>query len=191
MRENKFFGNQGEEILQTRYGTKEKALKFYQNQMLDHLNPLMQEFLQRQDFFFLSTSDSEGNCDSSFRSGSPGFIKILDEKTLCFPDYEGNGVMASLGNILENPHAGLIFIDFFKDTIGLHVNGNAEILKHIDNVTDSSGKAKRWVKVIVEEAYIHCSKYIPLLKRLHKEILWGTNDPSRKGGDYFKVPALR
>lgn len=190
MGENKIFRHQGEGILQTRYGTGKKALKFYKKNVLGYLNPLMQKFIQKQEFFFLSTSASDGSCDCSFRAGSTGFVKILDEKTLCFPDYEGNGVMASLGNILENPHAGLIFIDFFKETIGLHVNGNAEILEHIDHVIDSTGKDNRWIKVVVEEAYIHCSKHIPLLKKLRKKILWGTNDAYSKGSNHFKVSVL-
>ena len=62
--------------------------------------------------FFLATADGHGECDVSFRAGEAGFVHVLDEKILVYPEYRGNGVMASLGNITENPHAGLLFIDF-------------------------------------------------------------------------------
>lgn len=111
----------GEYLLQEKYGTTKKAAAFYNNQTLDSLNQLMTDFI--------STADSNGNCDSSFRAGTPGFVRIINEKTLMYPEYKGNGVMASLGNIIENPHIGLMFIDFFENQIGLHVNGKASILE--------------------------------------------------------------
>ena len=63
--------------------------------------------------------------------GLPGFIRILDEKTLIYPEYMGNGVLASLGNMYENPHIGLLIIDFFESQVGLHINGSVEVLKMI------------------------------------------------------------
>jgi hypothetical protein len=122
-----------------------------------------------------------------------------------FPEYRGNGVMASLGNISENAHIGLLFVDFFKDCIGLHVNGSARILENAgmlelpdlpaDLLRDAElrggRRAERWVAVDVHEAYIHCAKHIPLLARLPKKIQWGTDDPQKKGGDYFAIAAER
>jgi hypothetical protein len=90
----------------------------------------MRAFIARQEMFFLSTADSHGECDVSFRAGEAGFVHVLDEKVLVFPEYRGNGVLASLGNIAENPHAGLLFIDFFRDKVGLHVNGAARALSN-------------------------------------------------------------
>ena len=112
--------------------------------------------------------------------------------------------MASLGNITENPHVGLLFIDFFESTIGLHVNGEASIVENdelqdrypslaraLADAADRDGRRpERWVIVTVVEAYIHCSKHIPLLRRLDKEIRWGTDDARQKGGDYFHVKHL-
>ena len=80
--------------------------------------------------FFLSTADRHGDCDVSFRAGGAGFVHVVNEKMLLFPEYRGNGVLASLGNIAENAHAGLLFIDFIRDKIGLHVNGAARILSN-------------------------------------------------------------
>jgi hypothetical protein len=86
----------------------------------------MREFVERQEMFFLASSDGGGACDGTFRAGPAGFVQVVDERRLTWAEYRGNGVMASLGNITENPHVGLLFIDFFRDVIGLHVNGLAD-----------------------------------------------------------------
>jgi len=192
-------GSEGERILQKKVGSENKASAFYDKQLLDYLNPYMREFILKQEMVFIATSDSEGECDCSFRAGKQGFVRVLNEKTLLYPEYRGNGVMASMGNILENPHIGMTFIDFFEHTIGLHVNGKAKIVendelladKTLDGVANSiqeEGTApERWILITVEEAYIHCSKHIPHLKKLDKKIHWGTDKEVHKGGDFFKA----
>lgn len=194
-------GSNAEHALQEAYGTSKKAAAFYNKQMLNYLNPSMCEFIAQQEMVFIATSDAHGECDCSFRAGSPGFIHVIGSDFLAYPEYRGNGVLASLGNISENPHIGMVFIDFFRNTIGLHVNGTARIVENGDisseeNLPDAikdtihspnGQKPERWVFVHVEEAYIHCSKHIPLLKKLDKEIHWGTDDEVRKGGDYFRT----
>ncbi len=192
-------GSKGEHELQVEHGTQSRALSFYNKQMLDELNPQMCEYIARQEMVFVSTADSHGECDCSLRAGLPGFVHVLDAKTLTYPEYRGNGVMASLGNISENPHMGLLFVDFFASTVGLHVNGKAKILENDERMArsdlpegvraaqdDERGRRpERWVEVHVEEAYIHCSKHVPFLEKRDKEIHWGTDDLHSKGGDYF------
>lgn len=194
-------GSEGEHRIQKEFGTEHNAQAFYANQYLDHLNTAMAEFIRRQSMVFIATSDSNGECDSSFRAGTPGFVRVVDKNRIIYPEYRGNGVMASLGNISENPHIGMMFIDFFKSTVGLHVNGKAEYLddKTFQESSDFPEELKieekfadgreggLWVCVHVEEAYIHCSKHIPLLKPMEKNIQWGTDDEFYKGGNYFKV----
>ena len=109
-------GSEGEQILQMKVGTTNKASSFYEKQMLGYLNSYMREFISRQEMVFIATADSKGECDCSFRAGKRGFVRVLNEKTLIYPEYRGNGVMASLGNILENQHIGMTFIDFFENT---------------------------------------------------------------------------
>ena len=198
-------GSRGEHELQQRFGTTKRALAFYNNQVLGHLNPLMQAFIAHQEMLFIATADAHGECDCSFRAGLPGFVHILDEKTLLYPEYRGNGVIASLGNIAENPHIGMIFIDFFKSTVGLHVNGTATIMENAalmdrsdipdeirqDIAVEGGRQPERWVRVAVEEAYIHCSKHIPLLEKRDKTIHWGTDNIVCKGGDYFQAKTSR
>lgn len=198
-------GSMGERYLQRKYGSEKRAAAFYKNQMLDQLTPTMKEFLAKQEMMFLATADRRGNCDMSFRAGLPGFVRVIDEKTLIYPEYRGNGVYASLGNMIENPHIGMLFIDFFEHKIGLHINGTVNIVqneslhKHPDipahiatNLLETEDKlAERWVLVKIDEAYIHCSKHIPLLKKVNDERHWGTDDVKHKGGDFFGAKAYK
>src|SRR6478672_4503504 len=92
-------GSCGEHDLQERYGTRSRAEAFYKHQVLRYLNPQMRTFIARQEMFFLSTADGHGECDVSFRAGEAGFVHVLSEKILAYPEYRGNGALASLGNI--------------------------------------------------------------------------------------------
>ena len=123
-------GSQGEHVLQEKLGTVKRANAFYDNQVLDHLTPLMREFIERMQMAFIATSDAHGECDSSFRAGPPGFMRVIDEQTVMWPEYKGNGVMASMGNIAENGYVGLLFVDFFETAVGLHVNGTATVVEN-------------------------------------------------------------
>ncbi len=194
-------GSKGEHDLQKKLKTEKRALAFYNSQLLNHLNPEMCQFIAEQEMVFISTSDSEGACDASFRAGHAGFVAILNEKTLLFPEYRGNGVLASMGNISENPNIGMLFVDFYQNSIGLHVNGKAEILSNeeLEADPDLSGKIKlspknsgarkpvAWIRVEVVEAYIHCSKHIPLMQKMDKTIHWETDDEKLKGSDFFNA----
>jgi predicted pyridoxine 5'-phosphate oxidase superfamily flavin-nucleotide-binding protein len=83
----------GEQQAQARFGTSTRAAAFYANQMLDRLNPHMQEFITRQDMVFIATADTGGACDCSFRAGTPGFVHVLSEKTVAYPDFRVIGVI--------------------------------------------------------------------------------------------------
>jgi truncated hemoglobin YjbI/predicted pyridoxine 5'-phosphate oxidase superfamily flavin-nucleotide-binding protein len=195
-------GCETEHLLQDKWQTRERANNFYNKQVLDFLAPKMQEFIKRQEFLFVASADRNGECDCTSKFGTPGFIRVLSDKFLMYPEYRGNGVFANTGNMLENPHIALLMIDFTRDTVGLHVNGkvrvvaNDELLQYQDKLpqdvieeTRQEGKKcpERWVMVEVEEAYIQCSKHIPLMKKLDKKIDWGTDNVVAKGGDYFEL----
>ena len=203
-------GSDGEHRLQAIHGTQRRARAFYDHQVLDRLNDRMREFIAAQELMFVSTADARGNCDCSVRAGPPGFVCVVGERLLAYPEYRGNGVMASLGNLSENAHVGLLFVDLFGSTVGCHVNGEARVVENAALLAEgrafpavlrdavrravepSAGgrQPERWVVVQVEEAYIHCSKHIPLLAKRDKEIPWGTDDPVAKGGDFFGVKNL-
>jgi predicted pyridoxine 5'-phosphate oxidase superfamily flavin-nucleotide-binding protein len=96
-------GSEGEQYTQERFGTTRLALSFYNKQILDYLNPLMQEFIMRQEMVFIATSDENGSSDCSFRAGLPGFVQVLGDNKRAYPEYRENGVMGTIGNIMENP----------------------------------------------------------------------------------------
>ena len=83
-------------------------------------------FIESRAFFFIATADAEGRPDCSHKGGMPGFVRVSGPNELVFPDYDGNGMFKTLGNIASNPHVGLLFIDFEKPR-RLRVNGTATI----------------------------------------------------------------
>ena len=197
------FGSHGEKRLQEEFNTVGDALNFYNKRVLSYMIPLMKDFIKKQEMMFISTADSKGECDSSVRFGEAGFAQVIDDRHIIYPEFKGNGVMASMGNIAENPHIGLLFIDFFETKVGLHVNGKAKIirketmdeeLKEFDGLADKLKASKRkfksvsYILVEVEEAYIHCSLHIPVLKKVEDEEVLKAF-PSNKGGDAFNVEA--
>jgi uncharacterized protein len=199
-------GSMTEQRTQERFATASRAAAFRRHQVLDHLNPAMQAFIGRQEMAFIATSDREGHCDCSFRAGPPGFVRVLSVRTLAYPEYRGNGVLASLANIEANGHASLLFVDFEVGKIGLHVNGWAAVLSNEEmaaradrtpviaaDLTVAGGRRpERWVVLGVEEAYVHCSKHIPIMRTAGLEDRqWGTDDERAKGGDYFGVASSR
>ena len=200
----KNIGSDGEHELQEKWNTTPRARAFYPDQVLSYLNPSMQAFVTKQEMMFVGTADRHGEADTPFRAGLAGFVRVLDEKTLAYPEYRGNGVMSSLGNISENPHVGLLFVDFTEGKIGLHVNGRARIVDNDEFLRDASASEsirgdippasgrcpERWVVLSVLEAYIHCSTRIPRMQKIDEEIQWGTDDARAKGGDYFGAKAF-
>ncbi|MFJ8632502.1 pyridoxamine 5'-phosphate oxidase family protein [Streptomyces sp. NPDC093568] len=188
-------GSDGERRLQHLLGTADQAATFYDRQVQTRLTPQMADFIGRQTMAFLSTSDSGGNCDVTFRAGPPGFVTVLDDGTLTYPEYRGNGVLASAGNITENPHIGLLFVDFTHDHIGLHVNGAARLHRDEEQrraypdlpVDTAPGRRPEfWVHITVDEAYVHCSKHIPHLEPVPRPRS-GAQRP--KDADYFVASA--
>ncbi len=189
--------SEGERKLQHMVGTQDRAERFYQRQMQDHLTDGMQSFIGRQEMMFIATADAKGQCDCSPRFGQPGFVVVMNNKTIAYPEFRGNGIFASLGNIIENPHIGLVFVDFLDSTVGLHVNGHARLFQ-VDQIPASLALVaqghqsdysqpviERWVLVEIDEAYIHCSKHVPRLQKLEKPITWGTDDPKAKAENFF------
>jgi hypothetical protein len=147
----------GEIEMQTRSGTRLAGRRLIEH-IRDTLGEGFKEFIEAQRMFFMATSDDDGNLDCNYRGGNQGFVKVLDDKTLFFPDYNGNGSYMSLGNLLINPRIGMLFIDFDRQR-RLRVNGRAEIIEDPDVVSQFEG-AERVVKVTIEQAFPNCSRYI-------------------------------
>jgi uncharacterized protein len=117
-------------------------------------------FIERMDMFFLATADAQGHPQCSYKGGDPGFVRVLDSQTLAFPNYDGNGMYLSMGNLLVNPHVGLLFVDFTAECpFRLRVNGVASI-DPADSLTSTWPGAQFVVRVRATEVFPNCPRYI-------------------------------
>ena len=98
-------------------------------------------FIESVIYFFLATADAQGRPDSSFKGGPAGFVRVTGASELAFPDYDGNGMFKSLGNLLENPHVGLLFIDMHGKPRRLRVNGEAKVSRDDPLLAHTRGRA--------------------------------------------------
>jgi PPOX class probable FMN-dependent enzyme len=126
----------------------------------DRLNDLTRRFVDLSPFVLLATSAPDGTCDVSPRGDPPGFVRVLDERTLLLPDRPGNKLADSLRNVLRNPHVGLLFlVPGVGDT--LRVNGRATLVTDEDLLAPCAveGKVpKLGLRIEVDEVFTHCSK---------------------------------
>jgi predicted pyridoxine 5'-phosphate oxidase superfamily flavin-nucleotide-binding protein len=126
-------------------------------------------FIEQSMFFFLATADADGRPDCSFKGGAPGFVRVVGPGELAFPDYDGNGMFKSLGNILANPGVGLLFIDMGEKPKRLRVNGTASVSRD-DPLMRRFAGAQLLVRVQARAIFPNCPRYI---------VTPGTVEPSR------------
>jgi predicted pyridoxine 5'-phosphate oxidase superfamily flavin-nucleotide-binding protein len=115
-------------------------------------------FIGRCDMVFVATADAEGRPNCSYKGGDPGFVRVLDERTIALPSYDGNGMYLSMGNLLVNPHVGLLFINF-EERKRLRLNGVASI-DEADPLLADYPEAQFVVRVRAEQVFPNCPRYI-------------------------------
>jgi uncharacterized protein len=115
-------------------------------------------FIERCSMFFVATADAQGQPDCSYKGGLPGFVRALDDRTLCIPDYDGNGMYRTWGNVLVNGHVGLLFLDF-ENPRRLRVNGTAEISGD-DPLRDEFPGSVLIVRVTASRIFPNCPRYM-------------------------------
>jgi len=108
-----------------------------------------QRWIREADTFFIASHHLEGGTDASHRGGRPGFVRVLNDHRLAWPDYSGNTMFQTLGNITVNPQAGLLFIDFTRGRT-LQLTGRARILWDVEHIAEFPG-AERLVQFAVDE----------------------------------------
>jgi uncharacterized protein len=157
------FYHRGMRELQDRYEGRSVADRLAANRMRTTFNEADREFIESSPFFFLSTATPE-SVDCSFKGGDPGFVRVIGENIVAWPDYDGNRMYRSLGNIVHNPRVGLLFISLdgkrFNNAARLRVNGRAEIDESAAAVAGIPG-AKRLVRVTADHIFTNCPRYIP------------------------------
>ena len=152
-----FYGN-GARTLQDRFDSRRLADRLEQVTLRRAFTDEDRAFIARAPMFFLATADSDGRPDCSYKGGLPGFVHVVDDTTLAFPSYDGNGQFRSLGNLLSNPHVGMLFIDFDAPK-RIRINGLASI-DDADPLRAQYPDADLVVRVRAEAIFPNCPRYI-------------------------------
>ena len=124
---------------------------------------------REQALFLPGHADAEGRPDCSFKGGTPGFVRVTGPSELAFPDYDGNGMFKSLGNILVNPSVGILFIAMHGKPQRLRVNGEATVNNH-DPLLDHTVGAQLIVRVTGRAILPNCPRYIPSMQLVEPSV---------------------
>lgn len=150
--------HEGSRELQERYDTLRLADRLAEVKVHDRFTVADRDFIERLDMFFLATADERGRPTCSYKGGDPGFVRVVDDATLAFPNYDGNGMYLSMGNVRVNPAVGLLFIDFPRQR-RLRVDGTAS-LHPSDELLAHYPEAQFIVRVRATRIYPNCPRYI-------------------------------
>jgi uncharacterized protein len=148
----------GNRKLQDRFDTRRLADRLEERTVRDYIDADDKAFIEARDMFFLATSDEDGQPQASYKGGDPGFVRVLDEHTIAFPNYDGNGMYLSMGNALVNPKVGLLFIDF-EGRKRVRLNGIASVDEN-DPLLAEYPEAQFVVRVRATEVFPNCPRYI-------------------------------
>jgi uncharacterized protein len=150
--------------LQDRFDTRRLADNVEKRLVLTEIPPEHKAFIVSRDMFFLSTIDHQGRPTVSYKGGDPGFVRVLDGKTVAFPCYDGNGMFYSMGNLLENVQIGMLFVDFEKPH-RLRLQGVASVDDN-DPLLKDYAEAQLVVRVAVTEIFRNCPRYVHRYQRI-------------------------
>jgi uncharacterized protein len=150
--------HEGSRRLQDRFDARRLADRLEEVKVTDTIGPRDRDFIEGMDMFFLATADEHGRPNCSYKGGDPGFVRVLDERTLAFPSYDGNGMFLSAGNVLVNPEVGMLFVSFERQR-RLRLNGTASIDPD-DELAAAYPGALLVVRVRAREVFPNCPRYI-------------------------------
>lgn len=160
--------HEGNRRLQDRFDSRRIADRLVEKLTHVEFSEQDQAFIEGAMFFLLATADDRGRPDCSFKGGMPGFVRIVGPGELAFPDYDGNGMFKSLGNVLANPWVGLLFIDMGEKPRRLRINGEASVSSD-DPLMQKFAGAQMLVRVRARAIFPNCPRYI---------VTPGASDPS-------------
>lgn len=143
---------------QDRFDTRRIADRIDELLVSETIDAHAKSFIESRDMFFLATTDAAGQPQCSYKGGAPGFVRVLDDRTLAFPSYDGNGMFLSLGNIRRQPRVGMLFVDFEQPN-RLRVNGVASASTDDPLLAEFPG-AQVVVRVRTTQVFPNCGRYI-------------------------------
>ena len=125
-------------------------------------------FIEGSSMVFVATADAQGRPDCSYKGGLPGFVRVLDQCTLAFPDYDGNGMYRTWGNVIVNPNVGLLFLDF-EQSKRIRVNGSAKVAED-DPLRQEFPGSVLIVRVTAEHIFPNCPRYLHKMKLIEHSV---------------------
>ena len=149
--------HEGNRQLQDRFDTRKLADRLTER-VTETIGVEAQELIEAARMFFLATCDERGLPTCSYKGGEPGFVRVVNERTLAFPNYDGNGKYQSMGNLLRNPNVGMLFVDF-EGQQRLRIQGEARITEG-DALLSEYPEAQFIVRIEVSEVYKNCPRYV-------------------------------
>jgi uncharacterized protein len=152
------FYHRGSRRLQDAFDTRRLADRLESVTVRDTIDDDDRAFIEAMDMLFIATADEQGRPDCSYKGGEPGFVRVLDSRTIAFPAYDGNGMFRSFGNLLVNAEVGLLFISFERQK-RLRLNGTASIDPD-DPLLGSWPGATLVIRVRAREVFPNCPRYI-------------------------------
>jgi predicted pyridoxine 5'-phosphate oxidase superfamily flavin-nucleotide-binding protein len=175
--------------LQDRYGGRKVADRLEQHRRHTTFTDDDKAFIERTPFFFLATTWQD-SVDCSIKGGMPGFVRVTAPNELTWPDYDGNRIYRSLGNILKNPNVGILFVKFDAKSTRLRINGRARIIDNEEEYADLPG-AKRLVCVTADHIYYNCPRSVPKMDFVEPSIYsprpgYTPPEPEWKNRDYIR-----
>jgi predicted pyridoxine 5'-phosphate oxidase superfamily flavin-nucleotide-binding protein len=159
----------GNRELQDHFGSRALADRLDEKLRRERFNEADAAFIAAQSFFFLATADDHGAPDCSFKGGAVGFARVVAPDLLVFPDYDGNGMFKSLGNLRANPQVGLLFIAMGEQPARLRVNGTVELAFDDPLLADMPG-GQLLVRVTPTAIFPNCPRYIPRMEVVEPSI---------------------
>jgi uncharacterized protein len=148
----------GNRRLQDRFDTRRLADRIEERIVRDRIDDADRLFIEARDMFFIATTDENGHPQCSYKGGDPGFVRVVDDRTIAFPVYDGNGMYLTAGNLLVNPNVGLLFIDF-EGRKRVRLNGTASVADD-DPLLPAYPEAQLVVRVRATEVFPNCPRYI-------------------------------
>lgn len=147
------------------------------------------EFIHKQSMFFLATADAEGFPDCSYKGGAPGFVQVVDDETLVFPSYDGNGMFKSVGNISANPRVGLLFLDV-ENPRRLRVNGTATVSAN-DPLIEKFIGAQLIVRVHAQRIFPNCPRYLHRMQLIEPSLYLPAEGVTPPIPEWKKKPPIK
>lgn len=134
------------------------------------ISPEDRAFIEAADMVFVATADAEGRPQCSYKGGDPGFVRVLDDRTLAIPNYDGNGFFLTWGNVIVHPPIGLLFIDFCSDPPRrMRVNGEGAVETEGELVEAFHG-AQFVVRITATEVFPNCPRYVHRMELVQRSV---------------------